>query len=207
MLFKITIKAGFTRFLLFCRATTVCSGLAVGWLLVSNAAAEDSHRFYIRQYRVDGAKQLKSLEIEEAVYPFLGPSRTPNDVEKARKALEKAYHDKGFQTVSVSVPQQDPRRGIIRIEVSEGKVGRLRVNGAKWFLPSRIKREIPALAEGTVPNLTQVGREMVAVNRLPDRRITPELRPGMEPGTVDIWKPPRWVMAVFLLLLKCVAPP
>jgi len=164
----------------------VFTGLAATWLIASNVIAQDNPRFYIRQYRVDGVKKLKSLEIEEAVYPFLGPSRTPNDVEQARQALEKTYHDKGFQTVSVSVPQQDPRRGVIRIEVSEGKVGRLRVNGAKWFLPSRIKRELPSLAEGTVPNLTQVGKEMVAVNRLPDRRITPELRAGIEPGTVDI---------------------
>jgi hemolysin activation/secretion protein len=186
MLSTITIKSGFARFRLFCRATTVCSGLAASCILASNGAAQDSPRFYIRQYRVDGAKLLKSLDIEEAVYPFLGPGRTPDDVEKARQTLEKAYHDKGFQTVSVIVPQQDPRRGVIRIEVSEGKLGHLRVNGAKWFLPSRIKREIPSLAEGTVPNLTQVGREMVAVNRLPDRRITPELRSGMEPGTVDI---------------------
>ncbi len=186
MPFTITIKIGIARFRLFCRKTTVCTGFAASWLLVSNAAAQDNPRFYIRQYRVDGAKQLKSLEIEEAVYPFLGPGRTPDDVEKARKALEKAYHDKGFQTVSVGVPQQDPRRGVIRIEVSEGKVGRLRVNGAQWFLPSRIKRETPSLAEGSVPNFNQVGKEMVAVNRLQDRRITPELRPGMEPGTVDI---------------------
>ena len=68
----------------------------------------------------------------------------------------------------------------------EGKVGRLRVNGARWFLPSRIKSEVPSVAEGSVPNLNQVGKEIVAVNRLADRRVTPELRPGIEPGTVDI---------------------
>jgi len=155
-------------------------------MLASIALAEENARFYIRQYRVEGAQRLKNLEIEEAVYPFLGPGRTPNDVESARQALEKVYHDKGFQTVSVNVPQQDPRRGIIKLAVVEGKVGRLRVNGAKWFLPSRIKQELPELAEGNVPNLDQVSKEMIAVNRLADRRVTPELLPGAIPGTVDI---------------------
>jgi hemolysin activation/secretion protein len=60
----------------------------------------------------------------------MGPGRTPDDVEQARLALEKIYHEQGFQTVSVSIPEQDPRRGIIRLQVSEGKVGRLRVKGA-----------------------------------------------------------------------------
>lgn len=143
-------------------------------------------KFYIREYRVNGAKRLSDLEVGEAVYPFLGPGRTPGDVEAARMALEKSYRDKGFQTVAVIIPLQDPGRGIIRLDVVEGKVGRLRVNGAKWFLPSRIKRELPSLAEGSVPDFKQVEKEIVASNRLADRRITPELKPGMEPGTVDI---------------------
>lgn len=149
-------------------------------------AAQEITSFYIREYRVDGAKRLKNLEVEEAVYPYLGPARTPADVEQARGALEKVYHDKGFQTVSVIIPQQDPRRGVIRLEVVENKVGRLRVNGARWFLPSQIKREAPSLAEGNTPDMKQVGKEIVGLNRLGDRRVTPVLRQGVEPGTVDI---------------------
>lgn len=163
-------------------------GLACLWLgLVSPfLTAQEITSFYIREYRVDGGKRLKSLEIEEAVYPYLGPARTPDDVEQARVALEKVYHDKGFQTVSVVVPQQDPRRGVIRLQVVEGKVGRLRVNGARFFLPSQVKREAPSLAEGQVPDMKQVGKEIVGLNRLADRRVTPVLRQGVEPGTVDI---------------------
>ncbi len=161
----------------------VCGLLASapGWL-----AAQEITNFYIREYRVEGAHRLKSLEVEEAVYPFLGPARTPDDVEQARVALEKVYHARGFQTVSVVVPQQDPRRGIIRLEVVEGKVGRLRVNGARYFLPSRIRREAPTLAEGNVPDMNQVSKEIVGLNRLTDRRVTPVLRTGVVPGTVDI---------------------
>ena len=158
-------------------------------LLVVNAIAgaeDEIAPFYVREYRVTGAGRLPRIEVEEAVYPFLGPGRTPDDVEGARLALEKAYHDKGWQTVSVAVPPQDPRRGIIRMEVAEGTVGRLRVNGSKWFLPSRIKAEAPSLAEGNVPDMKQVEKEIVRLNRLSDRRVTPELRQGVAPGTVDI---------------------
>jgi hemolysin activation/secretion protein len=140
----------------------------------------------IREYRVNGSQRLPRLSVEEAVYPYLGPGRTAGDVESARVALEKAYHDKGFQTVSVVVPQQDPRRGVIRLEVVEGRVGRLRVNGARFFLPSKIKAAAPSLAEGNVPDMKQVEKEIVGLNRLGDRRVTPVLRSGVEPGTVDI---------------------
>ncbi|MBK1815493.1 ShlB/FhaC/HecB family hemolysin secretion/activation protein [Luteolibacter yonseiensis] len=140
----------------------------------------------IREYRVTGPARLPRLAVEEAVYPYLGPGRSADDVEAARVALEKAYHDRGFQTVSVVVPQQDPRRGVIRLEVAEARVGRLRVNGARFFLPSRIKADAPSLAEGNVPDMKRVEKEIVALNRLADRRVTPELRAGVVPGTVDI---------------------
>ncbi len=141
---------------------------------------------FIREYRVKGMERLPAGVVEEAVYPFLGPGRTAEDVEKARAALEKAYKDQGFETVSVQIPQQAGRGGVVQLEVVEAKVGRLRVRGARYFLPSEIKRAAPSLAEGNVPNFTEVTRDIVALNQWPDRRVTPELRPGLEPGTVDI---------------------
>lgn len=160
--------------------------VSCGICLAACVSAADAQKFYIREYRLSGSKLLNGAEVGEVVYPFLGPGRTPEDVEGARAALEMAYHEKGYQTVSVSIPEQDPARGIIRLEASEGKVGRLRVNGARWFLPSRIKQEVPSVSPGSVPDFKRVEKEMIAVNQLGDRRVTPELKPGMEPGTADI---------------------
>ena len=166
--------------------TVACGISLVALLGTTSHSLAEVISFYIRQYKVEGAKKLTKLEIEEAVYPYLGPGRTPDDVEQARQSLEKAHHQKGYQTVSVSIPQQDPRRGIIRLEVSQGAVARLRVKGSRWFLPSEIRKAVPSVAEGKTPDLNQFTKEIIAVNRLADRRVTPELRPGMEPGTVDI---------------------
>ncbi|MDB6076387.1 MAG: hemin-binding protein, partial [Akkermansiaceae bacterium] len=141
---------------------------------------------FIREYRVQGSTKLSALEIEEAVYPFLGPGRSVDDVEQARVALEKAFRDKGFQSVSVLIPNQDPRSGLIRFEVVEGKVGRLRVNGARYFLPSRIRGEAPSMAEGNVPDFNKVKQDILALNRNADRQVVPELKAGAEPGTIDI---------------------
>ncbi len=51
------------------------------------------------------------VEVEKAVYPFMGPGRSEVDVESARSAVEKLYKDCGFQTVEVQVPQQTGRGG------------------------------------------------------------------------------------------------
>ena len=135
---------------------------------------------------MEGVHLLSNAEVETAVYPFLGPGRTPDDVEQARAALEKIYRDKGFQTVSVQVPPQEAAGGVVLVQVTEAPVGRLRVNGARYFSPTEIKTAAPSLAEGRVPNFNDVPRDIVALNQNPDRRVTPALLPGATPGTVDV---------------------
>ncbi len=146
----------------------------------------DEPTIYIAEYRVIGAKILPTDQVGDAVYPFLGPERTLADVEQARSALEKLYKDKGYQTVAVEVPPQRPKHGIVVLKVIENSVGQLRVNGARWFLPSHIKKAVPSLAPGTVPNFEEVQKDIIALNQLADRRVTPSLAAGLEPGTIDV---------------------
>ena len=145
-----------------------------------------TQRFDIDDFAVEGADTLPQIEIEEAIYPFLGPNKTADDVEKARAALEKAYHDKGYQTVSVSVPHQNAQAKVISLKVTELKVGRLRVKNSRYFDLSKITDKAASLKEGTVPNFTDVTKDIVALNQWPDRRVTPALRAGVTPGTVDV---------------------
>jgi hemolysin activation/secretion protein len=143
-------------------------------------------RFDIDEYRIEGADHMAQIDVEEAVYPFLGPGRTAEDVEKARAALEKAYQSKGYQTVTVSIPEQNAQNGIVVLKVVEAKVARLRVKGSRYFDLDKIKEKAPSVAEGKLPNLNEVTKDIVALNQLPDRKVTPALRAGAAPGTVDV---------------------
>ena len=143
-------------------------------------------RIYIREIRVIGAHAVSQREVAETVYPFLGPGRTVHDVEAARAALEKAYHEKGFSATQVAIPEQTGRGGLVFLQVFEGKVGALRVKGSRYFLPSNIKRHAQSLAEGKIVNFNDVQRDIVALNQLADRKVTPSIRAGAEPGTVDV---------------------
>ncbi len=119
----------------------------------------------------------------------MGPERTPQDVQGACEALEKAYQAKGFQAISVVIPEQQPQqveRGIVVLQVVEEKIGRLRVNGARYFLPSQIKSEAPSMTEGTFPNFNDVTRDIVGLNQQPDRQVTPSIHASQTPGMVDV---------------------
>ena len=164
--------------------------LAVGWfcwlVLCVPAAAQDAQRFDIFEYRVEGTTLLPAADVELAVYPHLGEAKTLDDVEKARESLEKTYHSAGYLTVLVSIPQQKVDGAVVRLQVTEAPVNRLRVVESRYFSLGRIKAAAPELAEGNVPNFPQMQDELAALNRSGDRRITPVLRPGITPGTVDV---------------------
>ena len=142
--------------------------------------------FYIGEYRVVGVRHLPRDEVDLAVYPYLGPDRTEDDVELARAALEQRYHRAGYQTVTVEVPQQDANSGVVVLSVLEMPVGRLTVKGSRFHDIEKIKRRARSLQEGAVPNFGDVEKDVIALNRRADLRVTPEFKPGALPGTVDV---------------------
>ncbi len=172
-------------------ASACGSAWAQGAVAASTSARETENeesapRLFIREFRVQGAEALPAADVQRAVYPYLGPGRTPDDVEAARVALETLYRERGFQAASVEVPPQRARRGLIVLRVTEGSIGRVRVVGSRYHEPAQIRSEAPALVEGAPADFNAISRDIVAVNRQPARRVIPEVRPGEQPGVLDI---------------------
>ena len=144
-------------------------------------------RFSILEFLVDGNSVLTSRDIETTVYPFMGPGKTLTDIQNARKALEEAYHKAGFKTVRVTIPLQKVTAGRVRLQVTESRLGKVRVLGSRYFLPSRIREELQALSPGSVVHLPSLQSELSALNRsTKDLQVTPVFRAGTTPGTVEV---------------------
>ncbi|MCK6371576.1 MAG: ShlB/FhaC/HecB family hemolysin secretion/activation protein, partial [Gammaproteobacteria bacterium] len=168
------------------RTIALCCALWLATATAVCAQAETEPRFDVWEFEVSGNTVLERRVIEKTVYPFLGPARTVAEVEEARQALERLYRDSGYGTVVVTIPEQDVEQGLVRLAVIEGQVDRLIVSGANYFSPELIKDAVPSLAPGNVPELPRVQKELQALNAATsDRRITPVLRPGRSPGTLE----------------------
>ncbi|WP_324160910.1 ShlB/FhaC/HecB family hemolysin secretion/activation protein [Paraburkholderia sp.] len=153
----------------------------------ADTMAEASAQFDVWEYRVLGNSRLPSERVEETVYPFLGAAKTIQDVDRARQALEAAYHDAGYGTVFVDVPEQNTEGGIVRLQVSEGRIDRVRISGARYFANGDIRAAVPELQSGKVPHLPHLQTELNALNaQTGDRAVVPVLKAGRVPGTVDV---------------------
>jgi hemolysin activation/secretion protein len=142
--------------------------------------------FSILEYQIEGNTVLPVDAIERAVTPFLGPDKTIKDIEAARVKLEATYHERGFKTVLVDIPQQRVADGIVRLHVTEAPVGKLRIQGSKYHSLEVIREHVEQFAPGTVPNFPEVQKELGTVNGSADLRVTPVLRASDTPGKVDV---------------------
>jgi hemolysin activation/secretion protein len=152
----------------------------------SETAAADT-RFTVLEYRVLGNTVLPPRDIERALYPHLGESKTIADVEEVRRTLERLYKDHGYGTVFVDIPEQSVQSGIVRLNVTEGRLDRVRISGARYFSNGRIRERLAALAPGEVIKLPELQQQLGQVNQQSrDRVVTPVLKAGQAPGTVDV---------------------
>lgn len=166
-------------------AVAICAPLQAAAQSAGVAANPEQAGFDILEFEVHGNTVLDAMAIERAVTPFLGPKKLIADAEGARAALEKVYQDLGYLTVFVDLPEQRIDEGVVKLQVIEGRVERLKVTGSRYFSQGYIRDRVPELAEGKVPNFNQVQAELASVNRTPERRVQPVLRPGIAPGTVE----------------------
>jgi len=146
-----------------------------------------AQRFSVQEYRVLGNTVLPNRAIETVLYPRLGDAKTIEDVQAARSALEQAYHQAGYATVFVDVPPQEVTDGVVRLKVTEGRLRERTISGARYFSEEKILEALPATKPGQVPRLPELQRQLNAVNtQTADRSVVPVLKPGPDPGTMDL---------------------
>jgi hemolysin activation/secretion protein len=148
------------------------------------AAAEPA--FDIWEYEIEGNSVLPVAAIERAVQAHLGPGQSMRAVEAARNALEAAYQQAGYLTVVVDIPEQRVDGGVVRLSVLEGVLGQLYVTGSRYHDQGVIRRALPGLQPGAVPNFNEVQQQLAGLNRDDSRRVQPVIKPGKLPGTVDL---------------------
>jgi hemolysin activation/secretion protein len=144
-------------------------------------------RFTIQEYRVLGNTVLDNRQIERVLYPLLGSSKSSTDVETGRAALEQLYHERGFGAVYVDIPPQTITDGIVRLRVTEGRIERTVIGGARYFPERDVIAQLPAAKPGQVLQVSELQTELAALNvQTADRSVVPILKAGSEPGTVDV---------------------
>ncbi len=153
-------------------------------LLAGVASAQDSPRFDIRAYLVEGNSLISQSEAQALLQPYTGAQRDFGDIQRALEALQRAYRERGYSAVRVLIPEQDVRAGQVRLRVIEAKLRKIRTK-SKHFSESNLRASVPSLKEGTTPNTPAIGRDIQLANENPAKQTSVALESAGEAGKID----------------------
>lgn len=142
--------------------------------------------FAVTRYVVEGNTLFTQTKIDAVLNKHLGAGRQMQDLEQARSELEKAYHEAGYPTVLVAVPEQSVEQGTVTLQVVEGRLVDIKVTGNEHFDRYRLLEKLPSLKIGEVLYEPAFAKELRDLQVNPDRKVAPVLKPGPEPGTVSL---------------------
>ncbi len=77
------------------------------------ATPQQPSTFDLYELRVKGSTKLDKKQLERTLYPYLGPKKNLEVVDQARTALEELYKTQGYQLVTVDIPEQDVKNGVV----------------------------------------------------------------------------------------------
>lgn len=170
-------------------AKAIVNLLAVAALLVvgslTRVMAQDTS-FDIARFQIEGNSILPAQHAQALVAPFVGPRKTYGDVQKALEALEGEFRRLGYGTVQVYVPEQELTTGVVRLQVSEGVVGKVTITGNKYFNTENVRTGLPHLQEGKAPNMRQLSENILLSNENPAKQVEVTLGVSEDEGKVDV---------------------
>lgn len=142
-------------------------------------------RFDINKFSVRGATLIGPDIMKLLLAPYIGKSKNFGDVQKALEALEKAYTSRGYSAVQIVLPEQQIDKGEVEFDVVEAKIGKIVVEGNKYFDEANVRASLPRVQQGQPPNILHIADNLRVANENPAKQTTVLLRSGVEEGQVD----------------------
>jgi hemolysin activation/secretion protein len=139
--------------------------------------------FEVAGYLVEGNTVLPDEQLDGIFAKYTGPAVSIDRIRAALGELQLTYRQYGFVTVGVALPRQVVTNGIIRVQVTEGRLGEITMVGNRYYSSDNIRRALPGLVTNVLPNTKWLQPEIDRANANPDRQIYPKLLPGAIPGT------------------------
>ena len=139
-------------------------------------------RVFVRNIEVIGNSVFSAAEIAEVTALFTNRTLLTEDLERLRLALTLLYVNHGYLTSGAIIPDQDVVSGVITVQIIEGTLTRIDVEGNRWFRSSYLRDRL-SLGIRTPVTLAPLQEQLQLLQQ--DRqieRINAELRPGDQKG-------------------------
>jgi hemolysin activation/secretion protein len=150
---------------------------------------EGELRFTVKSFAIEGVNILPEAEVQMAIRSWVGVPVSFDDLQRACDAIQNLYRSKGY-TVQAILPPQKIADGVVRILVTEAKLGKVIVENPQG--PTRFSKERAAeyITYANTPgeplNMDKLERAIVILNETPGVMVSSQLEPGDKDGETNV---------------------
>lgn len=160
---------------------------------------ENANNFFVNDIQFEGNSIVSTDQLKQLASPYLGQNTTLDQLSVLVEKVNQAYWDKGYLTTQAVIPPQDVSGGTLKIQVFEGRLGKLDLQGNKFTRSQLIMDKID-LKEGEVINFKNLENNLNQVNLQNRYNIKASLSPGSNTGETDVTlnvnEPSPWQVAL-----------
>jgi len=154
----------------------------------ANAApAPASGSLTVQRFEFTGNTVYTAENLSDITKPYTGRALSLPELYKAADKVAAFYAGHGYTLAAVTVPPQSVASGVVRLEVLEGRIGKVLIEGNNRYTLEQVEHYLPGIAEGKVYQSTTLEAGLDRISHLPGLpQARAVLRPGAEYGTSDV---------------------
>jgi hemolysin activation/secretion protein len=158
------------------------SGAAVNPAGVSPGGAT----FKVTGFDIEGNSVIPTAELQAQIASYVGQTLTLAQLYDVADVLTRYYRSKGYGLAYVAPPAQTLKGGNARLQVIEGRVGKVTIQGNSRTRGDVLARRVEGLNPGDVYTNAASERAVMLMNDLPGLQARAVLSPGDTFGTSDV---------------------
>ena len=141
---------------------------------------------FVREIKIIGSTVFSEKELAQLTAAYVNRKVSSEDLENLRRSLTMEYIQRGYVNSGAVIPDQKITEGLVTMQIIEGRLTDIQVEGNRWFWPWYYKSRI-ALDDGPPVSVNQLQRRL-QLFQLDDRiqQIHAELKPGVNPGESEL---------------------
>ncbi len=149
---------------------------------VSSGVPITAPKILVKAIQVTGNTAFTSSQLAGVTAPFVDRELTAEDLEALRLALTYYYTNHGYVTSGALIPDQSVADGVLTVQIIEGKLSEINIEGTNWFRPSYFRSRIET-AVGPPLNVNTLQERLQLLQADPRvQRLNANLQPGLGRG-------------------------
>jgi hemolysin activation/secretion protein len=140
----------------------------------------------VHHFVITGMSVFPEELLEAQVSPYLGRSFTLAELYQVADVITVYYQSRGYGIARATIPEQQFDQGTVTIQVVEGRIGTVSLDGVSRTRATVIQKQASELAPGMVYTDAAMDRSVLLVNDLPGLHAQAVLQPGSVFGTADV---------------------